>query len=202
MKFPRIAASVPFAHLLGLQAAAVVAKGADEELEEDPEKKDARRAEDDDKKPDDGETAADGDEEDDADKDKKAKSKAKSKAKADDDGEDDADAEDDDGDEKEKAARRTERARCKAIFSCTAAGVRPDMAAHLAFNTNMKSKAAITTLEAVAAGTPRATGLESRMSSVALPNPGADGQQKKAENPAADAASMIINAGKKRRGES
>jgi hypothetical protein len=71
----------------------------------------------------------------------------------------DPDAEDDDVDpdaaeerDKEKAARGRERARCAAIFGSKAAGSRPDVAAHLAFNTSMSAREAIGMLGAFAAG--------------------------------------------------
>ena len=203
MKFPRIAASMPFAHLLGLNASAASAKVADEELDDEADKKDARRAEEDDKKPDDKGAGADDGSDDESDKEKKskAKSKAKAKGKAEDEQDEDEEAEEDEGDDKEKAARQTERARCKAIFSCAAAGVRPDMAAHFAFNTSMSARSATAMLDAISAGTPVATGLSSRMASFALPNPGANAG-KATTSPAGDAAAMILNAGKVRRGES
>lgn len=80
-----------------------------------------------------------------------------SAARADDDG-DDAHAEDDGDDDEARAAdddhnngdkdrkddarkakhpRLAERARCAQIFRCAAAGKRPDVAAHLAFDTDM-----------------------------------------------------------------
>lgn len=209
MKLPRKFAAAGFAHLLGLSAASTVSrvaagKAADEELDEKDEK-DASRAEDDEKKSDEGDPGAEeGDDE--SDKEKKSK-KAKSKAKgnADDDGSDndEPDAEEDERDEsdKEKAARKAERARCKAIFSCAAAGTRPDMAAHLAFNTSMSATGAVAMLDAIAAGNAPTGALGQRMASLNLPNPGAD-SKKPQQAQGSSAAQMIINAGKQRRGES
>lgn len=91
---------------------------------------------------------------------KKAKGK---KAKA--EGDDPDDADDDGGyDDKDKAAAYRaglaaggvrENARCKAIFSSPAAGLRPDVAAQLAFGTRQTAAEAIGVLTAAAApGTP------------------------------------------------
>jgi hypothetical protein len=79
-----------------------------------------------------------------------------------------------------RAARKLERARCAAIFGCKAAGTRPDLAAHLAFNTGMSSANAVELLNTAAAGgavstdVPNArSGLGARMASEQLPNVGA-----------------------------
>ena len=55
-------------------------------------------------------------------------------------------------DAEDRAAARRERQRCAAIFLSPAAGIRPDMAAHLAFNTDMTRGEAIRTLRKIAAG--------------------------------------------------
>lgn len=72
----------------------------------------------------------------------------------DEDNKDDEDDDDkkDDKDAKASAARARERARCAAIFGTAAAAQRPDVAAHLAFGTNLPRQAAISTLKAVALG--------------------------------------------------
>ncbi|EMI7064827.1 MULTISPECIES: hypothetical protein [Providencia] len=142
----------PFAHLMGNKAKA-------SEDDEKTRKAKGRRAEDDD----DEENAENDDPEsedhDDEKEGRKAK-KAKSK-KAEDDGEDpdaeddenaegdDEDAEDDEDNKDVKKGRRAERKRCARIFGSKAAAARPDMAAHLAFNTRMSSSEAISTLKAM-----------------------------------------------------
>ncbi|UNH37791.1 hypothetical protein [Moellerella wisconsensis] len=143
----------PFAHLMGNKAK------ASEEDDKKTRKAKGRRAEDDD----DEENAENDDPEsedhDDEKEGRKAK-KAKSK-KAEDDGEDpdaeddenaegdDEDAEDDEDNKDVKKGRRAERKRCARIFGSKAAAARPDMAAHLAFNTRMSSSEAISTLKAM-----------------------------------------------------
>lgn len=200
-KLSKVVAALPFAHLLGMAAKAEDDKGdddkkqradesdedyatrmEDDEEEDDGKKKDAK-AEGDDKDDDKG----DPDDKDDEDKEKKAKKASK------------ADAPEDD---KEKAARKSERARCAAIFKCSAAGVRPDVAAHLAFSTDMSSAEAVSMLETVAAGgAPQSNSLASRMAGVKTPNVGTGGGSAAAPGSSADAAAQIIAAGKIRRGE-
>lgn len=115
---------------------------------------------------------------------KKAKGK---KAKAEDEPDDDEDDETDPKaeepeDEKEaKAFRRgltvgakRENARCKAIFSTKAAGVRPDVAAQLAFGTRQSAAEALGVLNAAAAPAAGRATLDSRMAGRADPKPGAD----------------------------
>lgn len=142
-----------FAHLIGLGKKAKASQ-------EDEEKK-ARKAEEDERDDDaendeDREDAEDQDDEKEGRKAKKAKNK-----KAEDDGEDpdaeddenaegdDEDAEDDEDNKDVKKGRRAERKRCARIFGSKAAAARPDMAAHLAFNTRMSSSEAISTLKAM-----------------------------------------------------
>ncbi len=143
-----------FAHLIGRKAKAT------EEDDEKTRKAKGRRAEDDDDEENAENDDPESEEQDDEEKGRKAK-KAKSK-KAEDD-EDDPDAEEDDenaegddedaeddGDNKDvKKGRRAERKRCARIFGSKAAAGRPDMAAHLAFNTRMSSSEAIGTLKAM-----------------------------------------------------
>jgi hypothetical protein len=118
---------------------------------------------------------------------------------------DDPDADDGDESDKEKAARARERARCAAIFGSKAAASRPDVAAHLAFNTSMSATEAIGMLGAFAAGgAPAASAkpgksLASRMAKVPDQNVGTGGAA--APSGPQGAAAMIISAGKKRRGE-
>lgn len=135
------------------------------------------------------------------------KDAAKGKANAEDD-DDDASAADED--DKEKAARTRERARCAAIFGSKAAGSRPDLAAHLAFNTSMSASEAIGMLGAVAASAAPAVpataaaprqSLASRMLNVPAQNVGAGAAAAPAANSPQSAAAMIIAAGKARRGE-
>ncbi|EJD6038278.1 hypothetical protein [Morganella morganii] len=78
---------------------------------------------------------------------------------------DDEDAEGDDDNKDVKKGRRAERKRCARIFGSKAAAGRPDMAAHLAFNTRMSSSEAISTLKAMGAVQPltQRASLDSRM---------------------------------------
>lgn len=75
-----------------------------------------------------------------------------------DDGEDDEDDEEDQDDPQACAARSRERARCAAIFATKAAAGRPDLAAHLAFNTSLPRSQAIGLLRTAAAGSTRRGG--------------------------------------------
>ncbi|MEY0337854.1 hypothetical protein AB7V82_14725 [Providencia stuartii] len=143
-----------FAHLIGRKAKAT------EEDDEKTRKAKGRRVEDDDEEENaenDDPESEDQDEEKEGRKTKKAKSK---KAEDDDDEDpdaeddenaegDDEDAEDDEDNKDVKKGRRAERKRCARIFGSKAAAARPDMAAHLAFNTNLSSSEAISTLKAM-----------------------------------------------------
>lgn len=114
------------------------------------------------------------------------------------------DNEDDDAadEEKEKAARQSERARCAAIFNCEAAGLRPDVAAHLAFTTDMSAADAISMLTTVATGkAAKAGGLASRMSTVNVPKVGADAVPGPAANSPQGIAAFVAAAAKKARGQ-
>lgn len=186
-------ASLSFAHLLGQPAGAKAEDGDDEddkkqrtdesdedyakrmeeEEEEEKKKEDARRAEEEEKE------------------EKKKEDEAKKAKKA-----------EEDEDDKEKAARVNERARCAAIFKCAAAGTRPDVAAHLAFNTSMPSAEAISMLETFAiGGAPQPSSLASRMANVKTPNVGAGAAAAPAAGSDAAVTAQIIAAGKIRRGE-
>lgn len=201
MKLAKITAALGFAHLLGLSAAAARVEDDEDKKQRADESDDdyAKRMEQDEDKDGDeqdekGAKKAEGGDDDAGDGDDD-QSKAKGKAEG--------DNEDEEGeeDEKEKAARKSERARCAAIFASPVAGVRPDMAAHLAFNTDMSAKAAVEMLGAIAAGTAQPSNLASRMAGVKTPNVGASVPAAKQATGAAAAANLIIEAGKKRRGE-
>lgn len=151
-----------FAHLIGLGKKA---RASEEDEDKKVRKAKGRKAEEDERDEDaeDDEDREDAEEQDDEKQGRKAK-----KAEGDDDdpdAEDDEDAEDDDENKDVKKGRRAERKRCARIFGNKAAAGRPDMAAHLAFNTRMSSSEAISTLKAmgvVQPATQRAS-LDSRM---------------------------------------
>ncbi|MEX6285492.1 hypothetical protein AB6F89_03060 [Providencia hangzhouensis] len=137
-----------FAHLIGRKAKAT------EEDDEKTRKSKGRRVEDDDEEENAENDDPESEDQNDEKEGRKAK-KAKSK-KAEDDDDEDPDAEDDDEDAEDdednkdvKKGRRAERKRCARIFGSKAAAARPDMAAHLAFNTNLSSSEAISTLKAM-----------------------------------------------------
>ncbi|MEG0280291.1 MAG: hypothetical protein RR510_12930 [Morganella sp. (in: enterobacteria)] len=147
-----------FMHLIGRNA-----KASEEDEDKKVRKAKGRKAEDDEPESED---------QDDDEKGKKAK-KAK-KAEGDDEDPDaeeedaegdDEDAEDDDDNKDVKKGRRAEQKRCARIFGSKAAAGRPDMAAHLAFNTRMSSSEAISTLKAMGAVQPatQRASLDSRM---------------------------------------
>lgn len=174
-----------FAHLLGFGATKAAEedekdKKRDDETEEEYQDRIAE-SEDDDKKADDN--------------------KEKPEASDDDDADDEKDKDEDDKKTKKavKAAVFGERARCAAIFSSPSAASRPDLAAHLAFNTDMTTSAAIDLLKVSAVNPAGKPGLAGRMSTVIVPNPGTT-QEQAAATPTTTAAA-IIAAGKKARGE-
>lgn len=171
-----------FAHLLGLK------KKASEEEDDDKEKSKkakSRRAE---EERDDEEDAEDDDdredmeddddrepdaEDDDDDKEKGKKVKSRRAE------EDDEDAEEDENRDVKKG-RRAERKRCAAIFGSKHAAGRPDMAAHLAFNTRMSAREAIDTLATVGAVAPQPQGrksLDARMRESEQARLGPDGDK-------------------------
>lgn len=142
-----------FAHLIGRKAKAT------EKDDEKTRKAKGRRVEDDDKEENAENDDPESEDQDDEKEGRKAK-KAKSKKAEDDDEDpdaeddenaegDDEDAEDDEDNKDVKKGRRAERKRCARIFGSKAAAARPDMAAHLAFNTNLSSSEAISTLKAM-----------------------------------------------------
>ncbi|WP_340611985.1 hypothetical protein [Xenorhabdus bharatensis] len=167
-----------FAHLLGAKA-----RATDEHDEEEKARKaKSRRAEEDerDENAEDEDEKENADEQEDENKGKKGKKAKKAKSEDDDD---DPDAEDDDpeADDNEdvKKGRRAERKRCAAIFGSQYAMNRPDMAAHLAFNTRMSASEAITTLKAMGDIQPAAArvSLDSRMRTEQQVRLGPDAQQ-------------------------
>ncbi|MEX3961033.1 hypothetical protein AB4Y42_02265 [Paraburkholderia sp. EG286B] len=207
MKLSKLASAMPFAHMLGLPAAA--APRAEEE--------------DDDRKRLDGESDDDyakrmeeKDKEDEARKaeEEKKKDEAKAKGEDEDDEEGDAKADADEDEESDKrsgrakGARQRERVRCARIMAAGIATGRVKQAGVFAFDTSLSASQAIAALNASAldqAAQPaasRSTGLRERMSGTRLPNPGADGgaAARDPNDPKAKALA-IIEAGKKRRGE-
>lgn len=178
--------TAPFAHLLSLVTGAKAGKGRAEDEREDEteaeEEDDSESPDAEDEKPEDSaddekpsEDAEDGDDK----KEGKRARRAKS-AEKDDDEEAEDKAECDDDDEDMAQARRegfeAAQARGRRIFNAASAGMRPDMAAHLAFNDTMPSAQAVAMLDMAANGTATvASGsrLGRRMARVVLPNPGA-----------------------------
>ncbi len=169
-----MASTSTFAHLLGLGGANAGKTKAETEEErtkrEEQEREDAKnagkgggqpKAED---RPDDqGENESDEDY-------KERKRKEQEEA-------DDEEDEEDEKDAKKKAVRMRERARCSAIFASPAAGVRPDLAAHFAFATNLSGRVAAATLEVAAQGgaAPRKGTLADRMDRQPAPKIGPEG---------------------------
>ncbi|PHM60630.1 hypothetical protein Xsto_03829 [Xenorhabdus stockiae] len=178
-----------FAHLLGAKA-----RATDEHDEEEKAcKAKSRRAEEDerDENAEDEDEKENADEQEDENKGKKGKKAKKAKSEDDDDDPDADDNDDDpDADENEdvKKGRRAERKRCATIFGSKYAASRPDMAAHLAFNTRMSASEAINTLKAMGVTQPAATRvtLDSRMQTEQQVRLGPDAQQ-----PAKGSASAI-----------
>lgn len=161
-----------FAHLIGLGKKA---RASEEDENKKVRKAKGRKAEEDERDEDaeDDEDREGAEDQDDEKQGRKAK-KAKKAGGDDDDPDaeddenaegDDEDAEDDDENKDVKKGRRAERKRCARIFGSKAAAGRPDMAAHLAFNTRMSSSEAISTLKAMGAVQPatQRASLDSRM---------------------------------------
>lgn len=154
-----------FAHLIGLGKKA---RASEEDEDKKVRKAKGRKAEEDepDEDAEDDEDREGAEEQDDEKQGRKAKKAKKAGGDDDDpDAEDDEDAEDDDENKDVKKGRRAERKRCARIFGSKAAAGRPDMAAHLAFNTRMSSSEAISTLKAMGAVQPatQRASLDSRM---------------------------------------
>jgi hypothetical protein len=198
MKTQLASGAARFAHLLGMGRLA--AQAQDDDDEDKDKDKGGKKAEDDDSKDkdasaqdDDGED--DDDEDEDEDKDKEDKDDKGGKK-----------AEDDDDTSKAmRSARQRERARCAAIFSTPAAAGRPDLAAHLAFNTGMSAPRAARLLEAAALPVKAVKGtrdtaaarLDERMAHVDIPNPG--GADAVTHRPNVSAAAAAIIAANERR---
>lgn len=155
-----------YMHLIGLGKKAKASEDEDDK---------ARKAEEDEREEDAEDNKSDAEDQDDEKENGKKGKKAK-KAEGDDDDPDaaddndnaegdDEDAEDDDDNKDVKKGRRAEQKRCARIFGSKAAAGRPDMAAHLAFNTRMSSSEAIGTLKAMGAVQPvtQRASLDSRM---------------------------------------
>lgn len=156
-----------FAHLIGLGKKA---RASEEDENKKVRKAKGRKAEEDERDEDaeDDEDREDAEEQDDEKQGRKAKKAEGDDPDAEDDEDaegDDEDAEDDDENKDVKKGRRAERKRCARIFGSKAAAGRPDMAAHLAFNTRMSSSEAISTLKAMGAVQPatQRASLDSRM---------------------------------------
>jgi len=158
--------AVSFAHLLGAPSSRRRARRADDDDRTDP---DAENDERDDKDKNTSSRAEDDSRDNDPDcedEDETPGARRGRKASRADDGDDDDefDAEDEEDDPKAKAARKRERARCAAIFGSSAAATRPDLAAHLAFNTSLPRREAVSLLREAAKGDAKASrGLASRM---------------------------------------
>lgn len=200
----KLAATVPFAHLLGIRAES----NPDETDEERQEREDqeARRAQWSKKAETDDERKQKDDESDDdyikrmekmdEDEEKEARSASGS--------DDDEGMEDEDEDA--KAVRSSERARCARIIAHGIKNGCVNAAATLAFDTSMTSKQVIATLRAakIDSGAGRA-GLGSRMAAVVVPHVGSDvvsGVDPNDPQAAAKAtANAIIKAAAKARGE-
>lgn len=127
-----------FAHLLGMKKKASEDEGEDKDkgkkaksrhAEEERDEEEAEEDDDDEDMEDDDDSDPDAEEDD-----------------------DDAGAEEDDSTDVKKGSR-AERKRCAAIFGSKHAAGRPDMAAHLAFNTRMSAREAISTLAAMGPAT-------------------------------------------------
>lgn len=160
-----------FSHLLGLNK-----KARSSEKEDGNARKAKGRSAEEDERDEDAEDDEDReDAEDQGDEKQSRKAKKVKKAGGDDDDADAEDDEDEEGDDENtegddenkdvKKGRRAERKRCARIFGSKAAAGRPDMAAHLAFNTRMSSSEAISTLKAMGAVQPatQRASLDSRM---------------------------------------
>ena len=186
MKMSRVAASMPFAHLLGFAKA-----------EDDEEARKAKRADDDDGEGDEearkAKRAEDGD---DGDEEGKKSRKAKKAKKAADDG-DDGDEEDD---SKAKSAVRRDRARCASIVAHGIKAGRVRQACVMAFDTELSARAAIASIDASIedAAKPRNADLSSRMAAADVPRVGSEAG---AAAPAgmSPVAAAIIAAGEKAR---
>ncbi len=164
-----------FAHLLGLKKKASEGEEDEKEKSRRAEEEERNSEENEERDPDAEENEErDPDAEEDGDEKEKGK-KAKSRRAE----EDDEDAEEDENRDVKKG-RRAERKRCAAIFGSKHAAGRPDMAAHLAFNTRMSAREAIETLATVGAVAPQPQGrksLDARMRESEQARLGPDGDK-------------------------
>ncbi len=108
----------------------------------------------------------------------------------------------DDEDKAKKAARRAGRKaamrRAAAIFASPAAAKAPDIAAELAFDSDLSARKAISMLEKATARIPGRQSLSQRMETVQVPNPGTEGARVDPNSPKALAAAAIAAASKAR----
>ncbi|BEL74422.1 MULTISPECIES: hypothetical protein [Serratia] len=164
-----------FAHLLGLNKKASEGEEDEKEKSRRAEEEERNSEENEERDPDAEENEErDPDAEEDGDEKEKGK-KAKSRRAE----EDDEDAEEDENRDVKKG-RRAERKRCAAIFGSKHAAGRPDMAAHLAFNTRMSAREAIDTLATMGAVAPQPQGrksLDARMRESEQARLGPDGDK-------------------------
>lgn len=164
-----------FAHLLGLKKKASEGEEDEKEKSRRAEEEERDSEENEERDPDAEENEErDPDAEEDGDEKEKGK-KAKSRRAE----EDDEDAEEDENRDVKKG-RRAERKRCAAIFGSKHAAGRPDMAAHLAFNTRMSASEAIDTLATMGAVSPQPQGrksLDARMRESEQARLGPDGEK-------------------------
>ncbi|HEM7577658.1 hypothetical protein [Serratia marcescens] len=164
-----------FAHLLGLKKKASEGEEDEKEKSRRAEEEERNSEENEERDPDAEENEErDPDAEEDGDEKEKGK-KAKSRRAE----EDDEDAEEDENRDVKKG-RRAERKRCAAIFGSKHAAGRPDMAAHLAFNTRMSAREAIDTLATMGAVAPQPQGrksLDARMRESEQARLGPDGDK-------------------------
>lgn len=198
MKLSNLAQAMNFSHLLGRERPINVSANirADDDGDDDDDamrgkksraKSKARADDEKDKDGDDNETdkkgarADEDDEDDDRERREKPDGKKAKRARAEDRERDGDDEEDGDRREEKAHARgvragaKAERERCREIFASEAAAGRADVAAHLAFNTNMTAGEAVGTLEALSlsGGRTSSVSLSDRMDGVKTPNPGA-----------------------------
>ena len=199
-KTPTRTATAPFAHLLSLVT------GKSPKAEDDETKTDAEEDESEEKAEEEKPAAEEEESEEKAESEEEGEPKGKRarstrRAEKDEDEEAEEKAEDSDDDEEMAQARRegflAAQARGRRIFGTASAAMRPDMAAHFAFNEDMSSAQAIATLDMAANGSaPPASGsrLHRRMARVVTPNPGASGGKKPEEMSFGD---MVKAAGEK-----
>jgi len=178
----RMARAASFSHLLGIKA--------EDEDQDNNEREDetAETEEDDTTEDNDSATRAEDQDED--------------ETEASEEDEEFEDSDDDEEEDEESDDTQKERARCASIFSCKAAGVRPDIAASLAFETNMSAKQAVHVLKLAVQGQ-RASGakrnrLASRMADLKHARVAPSSRSGKSSMTEAE---KIVAAGKRHRGE-